>query len=158
MGKGNWDWEKAFDWKQGMWNCEHKTHGERKNRVQSFIKQPININWIQLCFKWVSSITNNHYYSTLTSISKSVSCHFSHLFIPFISSLSFFFSWNEKSISNCFLLPNCREARVSTSVCFKVWTSSSLPMKWMNKAPNKSLLSKIRVFIRVLKFHSLFYF
>ena len=117
LGKGIW--LKTGDVK--LWT---QTHGERKNRVQSFIKQHININWIRLCFMWVSSITNNHYYSTLISISKSVSCHFSHLFIPFISSLSFFFSWNEKSISNCFLLPNFREARVSTFVCFKVWTSS----------------------------------
>ena len=84
LGKGIW--LKTGDVK--LWT---QTHGERKNRVQSFIKQPININWIRLCFMWVSSITNNHYYSTLISISKSVSCHFSHLFIPFISSLSFFF-------------------------------------------------------------------
>ena len=106
--KKNCKWEKAFEtgylaWlKTGDVKLWTQTHGERKNRVQSFIKHAIissNCNWIRLLFfffKKVSSISNHQsLHSTVISISKSVSqSFFTHIqpfyFFPF----TFILRWN----------------------------------------------------------------
>ena len=95
-----------------------QTHREIKNRAHYFIKNganryliPIGSGYVSTGFRSLQSIATK---STVISISNSVSCHF------FFSFFSFFFLEMKNPYQNCFLLPNCREARVSTFVCFKV--------------------------------------
>ena len=83
MGKGSWELrvesspERVVDLAKYRGREIVNAHGERKNRVQSFIEEAIESGF-------VSSIAIT---TTVISIPKPVSCHFSHIFIPFISLL-----------------------------------------------------------------------